>query len=92
MHNYKSKNQKKQIPSLGKTVEGIDSNIGPIGYTESQNVDVNTVFELPETLRNERDLTPKDWCHCAAESDWCDEDCHQPHNNPALKKGGCDGK
>lgn len=38
---------------------------------------------------NQRDLAPKDWCHCATSTDYCGEGCYQPHNNMNKpQKGG----
>lgn len=63
--------------------------------TTFQKIDINAIFELPEQLRSEIDLTTKDWCHCGSESDWCGEGCYQPQNKEAvlkMEKGNCNGK
>lgn len=59
-------------------------------------IDVNVMIIQSPTKSCTLVITsPKDWCHCGSEGDWCGEGCYQPQNKEsvlALEKGGCNGK
>lgn len=69
--------------------------IGPPERPGLKEIDINAVFELPEILKENPNTPAKDWCRCAAESDYCGEDCRQLKNKDFIQsyeKGGCSGK
>lgn len=61
--------------------------IGPLCKQEVVELAADECFELPDQHPFVRVSSPKNWCYCASEGDFCGTGCHQPQNNPALKEG-----